>query len=117
MDEETKQKLKEAGREDLIEIFEINQSGYAGVLSNGNIVDRRIFPEAIAVQKNSMFGIPEPKDLIGMEAGETCNRDGCKGVIALKDKDPCYCHIIAPCSSCCQNYEYCPECGYEPDQP
>lgn len=63
MTEETKQKLREAGREDLIEIDEINKSGYAGILPNGNIVDRRKHPTAIPVQKNEMFGIPESKEL------------------------------------------------------
>lgn len=61
--EEDKEKLRAAGREDLIKTFEINQSGYAGVLPNGNIVDRREHPEAIPIQKNSLFNIPEPKDL------------------------------------------------------
>ena len=63
MTEETKQKLIAAGREDLINIHEINQSGYAGVLSNGNIVDRRKHPNAIPIQENSMFGTPKPKPL------------------------------------------------------
>ena len=63
MTEETKQKLRDAGREDLIETYEINQAGYAGILPNGNIVDRRKHPEAIPVQKNTMLGIPEPKEL------------------------------------------------------
>ena len=61
MDKATKRKLKEAGREDLIEIFEINKSGYAGILSNGNIVDRRKYPKAIPVQENRLLGIPKPK--------------------------------------------------------
>ena len=73
MTEELKQKLKDAGCEDLIKIHEINQSGYAGVLPTGGIVDRREFPEAIPVQKNSLFGIPEPKKI-------QINKDG-------KDKD------------------------------
>jgi hypothetical protein len=64
MTEELKQKLRDAGREDLIEIHEINQSGYAGVLPNGNIVDRRKHPEAIPVQKSTPLGIPEPKPLL-----------------------------------------------------
>lgn len=54
---------EEARGEALLQIHEINQSGYAGVLPNGNIVDRREHPESIAVQKNSMFGIPEPKKI------------------------------------------------------
>lgn len=41
----------------------INESGYAGCLPNGNIVDRRIYPEAIPVQENSLLGIPKPKQL------------------------------------------------------
>ena len=49
----------------LMKILEINKSGYAGVLPNGNIVDRREHPTAIPVQKNAMFNIPEPKKLEG----------------------------------------------------
>jgi len=37
------------------------EAGYSGVLPNGNIVDRRIYPNAIPMQKNSLFGIPTPK--------------------------------------------------------
>lgn len=47
----------------LLKIVEISQDGYAGMLPNGNIVDRREFPNAIPVQKNSLFGIPTPKKL------------------------------------------------------
>lgn len=63
MTEEMKQKLIDAGRKDLVEIHEINQSGYAGINPKGNIVDRRKFPKAIPVQKNEMLNIPEPKKL------------------------------------------------------
>lgn len=63
MKEEIKKQLKAKGREDLIEIFEINQSGYAGVLSNGNIVSRLQFPDAIPVQKNELLSIPAVKKL------------------------------------------------------
>ena len=63
MTEETKSKLIKAGRQDLVDTFEINKSGYAGILPNGNIVDRRKFPTAIPVQENSLFGIPAPKSL------------------------------------------------------
>lgn len=44
-------------------ILEMNKSGYAGVLQNGNIVDRRKYPEAIAVRQNFALGIPEPKEV------------------------------------------------------
>ena len=56
-------KLQEAKRYDLILIAYINESGYAGCLSTGEIVDRRFFSEATAIQENSLFGIPKPKDL------------------------------------------------------
>ncbi len=46
-----------------IVISYINESGYAGCLPNGNIVDRRIYPEAIPIQANGMFGVVEPKKL------------------------------------------------------
>lgn len=57
------EQLKAAGRTDLIEIHKINQSGYAGVKPNGNIVDRRKFPYAVAVQENPMMDIPKSKPL------------------------------------------------------
>ncbi len=63
MTEEMKKKLIEAGRKDLVEVHEINQSGFAGINRNGNIVDRRKFPKAVPVQKNEMLNIPEPKKL------------------------------------------------------
>jgi len=37
------------------------EAGFSGVLPNGYIVDRRIYPNAILMQKNSLFGIPTPK--------------------------------------------------------
>jgi len=40
---------------------EIILSGFAGVLSNGNIVDRRERPDAIPIPENKMFGNPKPK--------------------------------------------------------
>jgi hypothetical protein len=45
----------------LLKIQEIVKSGFAGVLPNGNIVDRREFPTAIPIQRNSLLGVPEPK--------------------------------------------------------
>lgn len=63
MSEEDKKKLIEMGRKDLVDILEINKSGYAGVLPNGNIVDRRKRPEAVPVQENSLLGIPKSKEL------------------------------------------------------
>lgn len=63
MTEETRQKLIDDGRQDLVDIFDINKSGYAGVTSTGMIVDRRKYPDALPIQENSLFGIPKPKDL------------------------------------------------------
>lgn len=42
---------------------EVNKKGYAGILPNGNLVDRREHPEAIPVPKNDYLGIPEPKEV------------------------------------------------------
>lgn len=39
----------------------LNASGFAGVLPTGGIVDRRYYPEAHPVQKNSLFGVADPK--------------------------------------------------------
>ena len=79
MSEETKKILREKGREDMIKIMEINDSGYAGVMPNGNIVDRREHPEAIPVQENKMMGIPKPKPVDRDEAYcycPTCSGSG-----------------------------------------
>ena len=45
----------------LMAINEIVKSGNAGVMPNGNIVDRRIHPEAVAIPRNEMLGVPEPQ--------------------------------------------------------
>ncbi|GAB2539710.1 hypothetical protein [Rufibacter soli] len=47
----------------LMKKIEISTSGYGGVLPSGEVVDRREHPAAIPLQANSMFGVPEPKDL------------------------------------------------------
>jgi len=61
MTQEMKDKLIAAGRQDLVEIWEFQKEGYAGILSNGTIVDRRKFPDAIPMQCNALFSIPDPK--------------------------------------------------------
>ncbi len=63
MDKETREKLVKAGREDLVKVFDINSSGYAGILPSGMIVDRREYPNAIPVQENELLGIPKPKKI------------------------------------------------------
>ena len=59
MDEERK-KLLQA---DLLNIIELNKSGYAGIMPNGNIVDRRKHPEAMPIPENPMFHLAKPKKL------------------------------------------------------
>ncbi len=56
--EQTKARVAE-----LMKGLEVIKSGYAGILQNGNIVDRREHPEATPIQENSMFGTPKPKKI------------------------------------------------------
>lgn len=49
----------------------------------------------------------------GYAEGETCNRDGCDGVIEIHPSDNCSCHISPPCSACTAPRNFCPECGWE----
>lgn len=42
---------------------EVKREGFAGVMSDGRIVDRRKHPEAIPMQENSLLGIPAPREL------------------------------------------------------
>lgn len=41
----------------------LNASGYAGCTSDGKIVDKRYYPESTHIQKNSRFGVSEPKNI------------------------------------------------------
>ena len=50
----------EARKAEFLKLREIIQSGYAGTLSNGHIVDRREHPEAVPIQTNALLGVPEP---------------------------------------------------------
>jgi hypothetical protein len=55
---------------------------------------------------------------LGYEEGSTCNRDGCKGVIAMHKSEHCSCHIAPPCASCTAPRGFCPECDWqEEDDP
>lgn len=76
LDEESKTRLRAAGREDLIKIVEINDSGYAGITKTGQIVDRREHPDAVPVQENRLLGVPKPKPLpTNFEVGEYTGAD------------------------------------------
>lgn len=50
---------------------------------------------------------------VGYDEGSVCNRDGCMGIIQQQDSGGCSCHINPPCSSCCNDSQYCGECGWE----
>ena len=51
---------------------------------------------------------------LGYFKGETCNRNGCKGIIEEHEKEgSCTCHINPPCTYCTTPSEYCPECGWD----
>lgn len=51
----------------------------------------------------------------GFAEGDTCNRDGCEGVMWLPPVKDCSCHISPPCSQCVDNQPICNECGANPD--
>ncbi len=64
----------------------------------------------------------EDTSTYGHVEGDICNRYGCKGVIVdgEREGEGCTCHRTPPCSYCCQNVGYCPECGWDAkdeDQP
>lgn len=48
---------------ELLKIKDVIKSGYAGVMPNGNIVDRRENPTAIPIQENPLFNTPKPKPI------------------------------------------------------
>lgn len=49
---------------------------------------------------------------LGYCEGESCEREGCSGVIELEEVENCSCHISAPCSKCTDADMWCPECGW-----
>lgn len=65
-------------------------------------------------------GKPKPAPLkLGIEEGETCNRDGCQGRIEyLPDESAgcCSCHINPPCSYCTSTKPECPICGWRQEE-
>jgi len=47
----------------------------------------------------------------GYAEDEVCNRHGCKGIIEKDSGRSCLCHTgVAPCSSCVDGRNFCPEC-------
>lgn len=50
---------------------------------------------------------------LGFDSGETCNRNGCIGVIEEGPREgDCSCHISPPCGNCTTPREYCPVCDW-----
>lgn len=56
-------KLEKLKAYDVLWFELLNVSGYAGCMPDGTIVDRRYYPESTPIQKNSKFGVSEPKDI------------------------------------------------------
>ena len=63
MKNEDYKKLEEKKAYEALWFELLNASGYAGVMPDGRIVDRRYYPESTLIQKNSKFGVSEPKDI------------------------------------------------------
>ena len=95
------------------------------LIESGVVTELRLYGDRVSFGMScecdlaEKLGISVINYIEGIEVGEKCNRDGCDGTIQEHEKETgCYCHAgSAPCSSCCHNYEYCPECGWEPEQP
>lgn len=49
----------------------------------------------------------------GYAEGETCNRNGCDGVIMSNKTEECSCHIDPPCCACLNTGSSCPKCGWD----
>lgn len=57
-------------------------------------------------------------ETLGYAEGETCNRNGCGGLIAIAPSEHCSCHINPPCFSCTSPRAFCPDCDWqEKDDP
>lgn len=49
----------------------------------------------------------------GYSEGDTCNRNGCLGIISDHEVENCSCHISPPCSQCTSPRSFCEVCGWE----
>lgn len=50
---------------------------------------------------------------IGYCEGDICNRNGCKGVVALHAAEDCSCHLHPPCPACTAPRAYCETCDWQ----
>ncbi len=49
---------------------EVVEQGYAGIeRGTGTLQDRREHPDAIPIQKNTLLGVPEPKEVANERMG------------------------------------------------
>jgi hypothetical protein len=46
---------------DVVRKLSLIESGYAGIMPDGRIVDRREYPSAVPAQRNTALGTLEPK--------------------------------------------------------
>ncbi|MEB0108264.1 hypothetical protein [Pseudomonas sp. MH9.3] len=45
--------------------------------------------------------------------GDTCRRNGCKGVIQMRKAENCSCHISPHCSACTAPRHFCDACEWD----
>lgn len=55
---------------------------------------------------------PKEGVVLGTTEGDTCNRNGCKGVLFYHEVVGCSCHMNPPCSACVGNPLTCPDCDW-----
>ena len=57
------EKLKEVKAYEALWIELLNASGFAGIMPNGEIVDRRYYTDAKPIAENSLLGVSKPKTI------------------------------------------------------
>ncbi len=57
----------------------LTKSGYAGINGKGTKVDRREYPQAKPLQKNSFLHIPRPKKVVIRHVCAKCNSEDVQG--------------------------------------
>lgn len=88
----------------------------AGKARTGTVYDLNMKPEVLmAAFKNTVELLKANVEVVGINEGEKCNRDGCPGTINLEPIHDCSCHISPPCESCVSLAFECSECGWRSD--
>lgn len=75
---------------------------YPGTLSSSLVLPQKKFEKMI----NEWIKL-------GIEEGQTCNRDGCTGKMGFNPVEGYSCHLDPPCNACVENPLVCMECGEE----